>query len=86
MSFRPEGYPEHWVDGHTLYYIKDAVVVGMLVMNPEDGFEAQFAKDFAATSWVYACDAWSAGATVPPSIGYSYDGTDFSAPVEEVTE
>ena len=83
MSFRPEGYPESWVDGHTICYIKDAVVVGMLAMNPEDGFEEQFAKDFEATSWVYVSNAWTDGATVCPAIGYSYDGTNFTAPVIE---
>ena len=83
MSFRPEGYPEFWVDGHTICYIKDRVVVGMIALNPEDGLEEQFAKDFAATSWVYAFNAWTSGATNSPSLGYSYDGTNFTAPITE---
>lgn len=83
MSFRPEGYPESWIDGHTICYIKDGVIVGMLAMNPENGFEEQFAKDFQATSWVYAVDAWTNGATTPPSLGFSYDGKDFTAPISE---
>jgi hypothetical protein len=81
MSFRPEGYPENWLDGWTLCYIKDNAVVKMIVVNPADGLEEQFSD--GADSWIYASDAWAAGATTPPSIGYTYDGSDFIAPITE---
>jgi len=78
MSFRPEGYPNNWADGHTICYIKDNVVVNMIAMNPADGFEAQFSE--GADSWVYLSDAWTAGATTCPQIGYTYDGSNFIEP------
>lgn len=83
MSFRPEGYPENWVDGHTICYLKNNVIVNMIALNPADGLEAQFSNDYGAETWVYVCDAWANGATTPPSMGYTYDGTNFIAPSQE---
>ena len=59
----------------------------MIMLNPADNLEEQFASQFKATSWIFADDAFKAGATVCPALGYTYDGTDFTAPVvEEPTE
>jgi hypothetical protein len=53
------------------------------MLDPADNLEEQFASNFGATSWIFADDAVKAGATVCPAIGYSYNGTDFAAPVIE---
>jgi hypothetical protein len=82
-----EGYPTHWVDPYSCIYIKDNVVVGMIMLDPADNIEEEFAPQFEATSWIFADDAFKAGAQVSPAIGYIYDGTDFTAPaIEELTE
>ena len=83
MSNRYEGYPEQWIDPFSCAFIKDGIVIKMIMLNPEDGFEEMFASNFGADSWVYADDAFKAGAKICPSVGYSYDGTDFTAPVIE---
>lgn len=83
MSNRYEGYPENWVDPYSCVFIKDNVVTHMIMLNPQDGFESNFANQFGADSWLYADDAFKAGATTSPSIGYTYDGTDFTAPITE---
>jgi hypothetical protein len=87
MSNRYEGYPDSWIDPYSCIYIKDNIVVGMIMLDPADNLEEQFAARFNATSWVYADDVFKAGAIVCPAVGYTYNGTDFTAPaVEEPTE
>jgi hypothetical protein len=57
------------------------------MLDPADNIEEEFAPQFEATSWIFADDAFKAGAQVSPAIGYIYDGTDFTAPaIEELTE
>lgn len=86
MSNRYEGYPNHWIDPHSLIYIKDNIVVGMIMLDPTDNLEETFASQFQADSWVYAGDAVKSGAEICPAIGYTYDGKDFSAPIVENPE
>jgi hypothetical protein len=87
MSNRYEGYPEQWIDPFSCAFIKDGIVIKMIMLDPEDGLEEMFSSTFDADSWVYADAAFKAGATTCPSIGYSYDGVNFSAPIiEEPTE
>jgi hypothetical protein len=83
MSNRYEGYPEHWVDPNSCAFIKDGTVINMIMLDPSDTLETMFANQFGADSWVYADEAFKAGATTCPVVGYTYDGTDFTAPVTE---
>lgn len=86
MSNRYEGYPEHWIDPFSCAFIKNGVVVNMIMLDPADELEDMFRTNFNADSWVYADDAFKAGATTCPSLGYLYDGVNFTAPAKEVTE
>lgn len=83
MSNRYPGYPENWVDPYSCVFIKDNVVTHMIMLDPQDGVESNFVNQFGADSWLYADDAFKSGATTCPSIGYTYDGTDFTAPITE---
>jgi hypothetical protein len=83
MSNRYEGYPDSWSDPFSCAFIKDNKVIEMIMLNPEDKLEEEFASQFGADSWMYSDDAFKAGLTVCPAVGYTYDGTDFAAPIIE---
>lgn len=83
MSNRYEGYPESWIDPLSCAFIKDGVVTHLIMLDPEHLLEDQFKDQFNADSWIYADEAFKAGATTCPSVGYSYDGTDFFSPITE---
>lgn len=79
---RPEGYPENWIHPNACAFIKDNVVINVIMLEPKDNLEELFASQFGADSWIYTGKAYENGYTTQPAIGYTHDGTNFYPPVE----
>ena len=66
----------------TFAVVKDGVVVNTVVADTAEIVVSVCSREYGVTISAHEC----VGENALVSIGWSYDGTNFSAPVEEVTE